>query len=731
MIWDNNQPQMNLLISNPDKFWKNTDCLTEFCFLELRKGVYLGELVIPSNIRLDPYAFSYCDCVDKVVLPNDMEEIINNAFSDCDIKTIVLPQNLRQIKYNAFSRCKNLKTIEFNDSLTYIGDFAFQECPLKSVAFPQSLKSIGEYAFYNCKQLENIEFVKKESYFDESIGENAFFGCENLKNIKIGNVHIQLKEKQKFESLSKNTLQYFIVVFNEGEKRNVIITDGNQSYTIKNWPYKQHDINNYFIEELLFWLQTKQQSSSKTVQNSVLPKKYIIEALGKNKELINAYYSTKSNGVDLLEKRQWFQSLKNLQKTSFIHLFGYLGGFEDNSNHQKRVLEFLDKMVETLTSKMGDEWKYSICNEFFDSINLDVVKEKVTIYAHDENNKVIIENGFPKIKTEKLVKYHKQILSLLEKSLDHEKFLRFLPIITKEYSNIYKTYRKTLAKLNPMRNPNSTKEKYDEFKKNGITMDFVIEYFTQKNFVVKNEELKSVILDLQKSAQNQEIISIYDEYLTEAKQITSQAISKNNKIKVFAENVVDNCLSRLKYFWTPITSVVALTIGDRFDTCYRVDGMNEAGLVNVITNPQDWIFLVMNEKNMPIAYCRVSYDDINKGILIDNIEIDKHIDISDQEKMEIWQTCVRALKDMKVAMNKEGKYPVERINCKPDPYNKIFGLVHKDYPKYSSIKAKKLQEREYQVSEERNLRDSYYYSKYDGRIVKQIVIDSPELDNQK
>ena len=60
MIWDNNQPRMNLLITNPDEFWKKNNCLTEFCFLELRKNknIHLEKLEIPSNIRLVPYSFS-------------------------------------------------------------------------------------------------------------------------------------------------------------------------------------------------------------------------------------------------------------------------------------------------------------------------------------------------------------------------------------------------------------------------------------------------------------------------------------------------------------------------------------------------------------------------------------------------------------------------------------------------------------------------------------------------
>ena len=80
------------------------------------------------------------------------------------------------------------------------------------------------------------------------------------------------------------------------------------------------------------------------------------------------------------------------------------------------------------------------------------------------------------------------------------------------------------------------------------------------------------------------------------------------------DNVVDNSYQGLKYIWPPITSAVALTIGDRFQTCYRVNGMNEAGLITVLTSPKDNLLLIYDETNHPIAYCRISYDEENKGI---------------------------------------------------------------------------------------------------------------------
>ncbi len=98
--------------------------------------------------------------------------IAPNAFADCDVETVVLPERLRIIGFRAFYRCSNLKSVTFPEGLefigreaflycgklekitfpvklTFLGENAFRGVPLKEVILPEGLAYLGDYAFWN------------------------------------------------------------------------------------------------------------------------------------------------------------------------------------------------------------------------------------------------------------------------------------------------------------------------------------------------------------------------------------------------------------------------------------------------------------------------------------------------------------------------------------------------------------------------------------------------------
>ena len=111
----------------------------------------------------------------KVVIPNGVTSIGDNAFSDCSkLESIVIPDSVTSIGWSAFSHCEQLKTVNLPNSLTSIGQFAFYDCQmLESVTIPNGVTSIGQYAFENCKQLKTVNLPNSLT----SIGPNAFSNC--------------------------------------------------------------------------------------------------------------------------------------------------------------------------------------------------------------------------------------------------------------------------------------------------------------------------------------------------------------------------------------------------------------------------------------------------------------------------------------------------------------------------------------------------------------------------
>ncbi len=74
------------------------------------------------------YAFSECDALSKLELPEGLEEIGSHAFSECKkLNKVTLPFSLKTIGANAFSGCKALKQITLGANLEYIDPSAFTE----------------------------------------------------------------------------------------------------------------------------------------------------------------------------------------------------------------------------------------------------------------------------------------------------------------------------------------------------------------------------------------------------------------------------------------------------------------------------------------------------------------------------------------------------------------------------------------------------------------------------
>ena len=120
--------------------------------------------------------------IDRIVLPNILAIISDNAFYECGIKSITLPEELQIIRYGAFRSCYNLESVVIPNSVTGIGGHVFSYCNnLKYVKMSDSLKSIEGFCFYGCEKLETIIWPANL----ETIGEYSFSRCVCLKSIDL------------------------------------------------------------------------------------------------------------------------------------------------------------------------------------------------------------------------------------------------------------------------------------------------------------------------------------------------------------------------------------------------------------------------------------------------------------------------------------------------------------------------------------------------------------------
>ena len=152
-----------------------------------------GKLIIPS-IAIDggvqytvtsigDYAFTSCERLTSVTIPESVKSIGEAAFNYCQsLTSVTIPESVTSIGNRAFYWCRTLPSLTIPNRVKSIGDSAFSSCEsLTSVTIPESVTSIGDYAFFCCSNLPSITIPNSVT----SIGEAAFSGCHALTSIII------------------------------------------------------------------------------------------------------------------------------------------------------------------------------------------------------------------------------------------------------------------------------------------------------------------------------------------------------------------------------------------------------------------------------------------------------------------------------------------------------------------------------------------------------------------
>ena len=156
----------------------------------------------PSAYKLSEETGNELD-IANCVLPEDnggvgilrfkapVTEIDEYAFSNTNIKEIILPDCVETIHQGAFEDCQLLSDATLGASLKSIGSYSFYGTSLSSITLPEGLERIGAFAFASTL-LESItipESVSHLGFREESplslapLG-NPFGNCPNLKRFK-------------------------------------------------------------------------------------------------------------------------------------------------------------------------------------------------------------------------------------------------------------------------------------------------------------------------------------------------------------------------------------------------------------------------------------------------------------------------------------------------------------------------------------------------------------------
>ena len=154
-----------------------------------------GNINIPSLVKhrgvffsvdsIENWAFSHCESLTSITIPNSITSIGEGAFACCSsLTSITIPNSVTSIGDYTFEECESLTSITIPNSVTSIGKEAFSGCfDLTSISIPNSVITIGDRVFYNCESLTSITIPNSVT----TIGVGAFAYCSSLTEVTIPN----------------------------------------------------------------------------------------------------------------------------------------------------------------------------------------------------------------------------------------------------------------------------------------------------------------------------------------------------------------------------------------------------------------------------------------------------------------------------------------------------------------------------------------------------------------
>lgn len=141
----------------------------------------LKTIILPRNIKsINIHAFGFCQYLEELILPEGLEEIGNSSFVYCsNLKSVVLPESLKRIGVVAFSHTP-IESIVIPEGVTEIDDHVFFCCAkLAMIRFPSSLHAIRNLAFDSCISLTEIVLPPGLKIIES----DAFYKTKELRQI--------------------------------------------------------------------------------------------------------------------------------------------------------------------------------------------------------------------------------------------------------------------------------------------------------------------------------------------------------------------------------------------------------------------------------------------------------------------------------------------------------------------------------------------------------------------
>lgn len=153
----------------------------------------IKDINFPKSLTtIDGLAFYGCNKLEVIDLSaSSLTKISHECFAfNENVTTIKLPKNLQEIEYQAFTGHISLKELDLPESLMILGNEAFRECGLTHLRLPNNIRLMEQRVFYLSGSLEVVEtfgdVIPSNTLIEQSImNASTFERCPALTHFEI------------------------------------------------------------------------------------------------------------------------------------------------------------------------------------------------------------------------------------------------------------------------------------------------------------------------------------------------------------------------------------------------------------------------------------------------------------------------------------------------------------------------------------------------------------------
>lgn len=127
------------------------------------------------------FVFMGCNSINEIIIGKNVKYLPWGAFTETDITSVDIPDNVEEIGPYAFSKCDKLENVKLGKNVLIIGERAFSECTvLEDISMGEKITTLGPSVFLNCSSLNEIILPSNLV----TLKNHMFDGCSSLEKIR-------------------------------------------------------------------------------------------------------------------------------------------------------------------------------------------------------------------------------------------------------------------------------------------------------------------------------------------------------------------------------------------------------------------------------------------------------------------------------------------------------------------------------------------------------------------